>query len=266
LYLQNWTFLLKEPTPLVVIHLWSLAVEEQFYLVWPVLVYFLSPRTLLGVAIMGCLVALALRLRLVSCAVSPEAVYRSTFCRMDALMLGAGCAVGFRIGSVARLITGLGRAPLFIGVAGLGAVRLTMTAYDSKPMQEFGYTIVAFCYATLLSYTVATVGQGHMVERLITSKPLAFLGKYSYGMYLYHVPVYRGLHFVEGMLVPARKHFGLANVFAAFTLTILLSYISYHLFELPFLNLKRRFRPRFGPGRDPAADGAASTALTRSQT
>src|SRR5579863_2675550 len=96
-YLNNWMILLKDTWhPNIIGHFWSLAVEEQFYLLWPMCVWLTPKRSLLRLAATGCVVALILRIGLVAAYGPSQAIVQNTFARMDALLAGACCAVAVR--------------------------------------------------------------------------------------------------------------------------------------------------------------------------
>ncbi len=91
-YAQNWIGLLVDGGRQRMIgHYWSLGIEEQFYLIWPWIVYKSTTKRIGQIAIGASVVALALRFTLLALHVSPEIIYRNTFTRMDALLIGAAC-------------------------------------------------------------------------------------------------------------------------------------------------------------------------------
>jgi peptidoglycan/LPS O-acetylase OafA/YrhL len=97
-YLSNWSIMLKSANPQGVGHFWSLAVEEQFYMAWPLLVWWLDGRALFRVTVALCAAAPLWRIVLISKHWDPEWIYRNTFSRMDTLLVGAAVAISFSAG------------------------------------------------------------------------------------------------------------------------------------------------------------------------
>jgi peptidoglycan/LPS O-acetylase OafA/YrhL len=255
LYLSNWT---QPYTPGPLPHFWSLAVEEQFYLLWPFVVLRLEPRSLLPACLWIAAASLVLRCLMLAMGVFPEAVYMFSHARMDALVLGAAAAVILRHpASVPPLFASparLWRAAVVIGVVGLGLTR----AYPRGSVlgQTLGYTLLAvvFALAVLALALEDTSGQGGWIARILRSAPLRANGRYSYGMYVWHKPLHDlvGKPTLEslglGPSLPLAA--GLAYVGVGIAVTFGVGMASYWLFERHFLALKERFAPRGprGPG------------------
>jgi peptidoglycan/LPS O-acetylase OafA/YrhL len=187
-----WTYLSNWGQPRghmigVLAHFWSLAVEEQFYATWPLLVLFCRPRIVLRVSIGLAAIALVLRIWLCSRGLS-EVTYENTFTRMDALALGAAAAV------VARDPSALRRVAPLLGwtiVASLGAL-LAMPPFtrgfnsDHPLVQTLGYVFLSVLSAALVLWSV--VNEGVPRARFLQARWLRSLGQYSYGIYVLHFP------------------------------------------------------------------------------
>ena len=234
LFLGNWTAALFNYPTSVAAPLWSVSVEEQFYLCWPLLV---ARRSRLGIARLSLLmlaIAFAARLVILSFSHEPRHLWTVTLSRLDPIAVGACVAVWLR-GSRPQLVAGA-RAALV--VAGLAAWLLASSLFSSGWSQLLAYPLMT---GGSLAFLVATLGRSDSVRR---SGVQAFvqLGRISYGLYVFHLLalalVWRVLDGDETiprasdlLLVPT---LGLA-------LTVLLAAASYRWIEAPFLRLKSRF-------------------------
>ena len=226
-------------------YFWSLAVEEQFYLIWPLVVYWLSRRALLHVSLSLLALSLVLRVILAHLGVNTASLYVITFTHLDGLAVGASLAVCLRDPKLAVLVQ---RAAPFAGVAGLAglvAARLTDGDYFmwGKGMASYGYTAIAVMFGALMVYALsdgATVG----LNRLLSSRFMTQAGKYSYALYMVHVPVAGAVAALMTRSVGSRL--GGAPGFllfaaVAFGVSWLAAFLSWILFEKRLLALKRYF-------------------------
>jgi peptidoglycan/LPS O-acetylase OafA/YrhL len=228
---------------------WSLAVEEQFYLVWPLLVYWLSPRRLAQLC--GVMIVTALLLRIGWLMTHPGkaahlALYVATPAKMDGLAAGALMAIGVRRGQgerLRRLAPAVGLACLAL-LAGLFVWRKGLPAGDAI-VQTAGYTILAAGGAALV-VLAATAPNGSKVGRVLGSPWLTFFGFYSYGIYVLQMPIRPFLWHQPWIQSPPK--IGGHEAPAALLILLLLSAIatgaavlSWHLYERHFLRLKRYF-------------------------
>lgn len=250
LYISNWT----QPYGFnagYVAHFWSLAVEEQFYLLWPFLLYQRSPSAALRVCIGVAVAALVARLTLMHFGVSPQAVYMFSICRMDALALGGALAAALRVPRMADWMVPRSGAMLLLALtfAGIGAA-VTRGYPRLSPLDEsVGYTILSISMTLFVaaSVTADTAGDNRGFAWL-RAAPLRTIGKYSYAMYIFHRP----LNDLLGVpyLVPNLPHVGTSVLSTALYLTcatlvsLALAMLSYRYVERPFLRLKKRFAPR----------------------
>jgi peptidoglycan/LPS O-acetylase OafA/YrhL len=238
-------------------HFWSLAIEEQFYLVWPMVVYHFGRRGLIRICMACILLALALRCGL---AFSGEhlAAYVLSPARMDSLALGGLVAL------MARQPNGLlpWRRPAWRVAIGTGAVLLGVLVWkrglwtEDALVYTVGYSVLALFFGAVLT-VAATAAQGSAVSALFTSRALRFLGRYSYGLYVFHQPIFVLLRkvfratdvpTVFGSQLPGLALFAIVAGGASLIIAI----ASWHYFESPFLRLKDRFVAVARPGASPA--------------
>jgi peptidoglycan/LPS O-acetylase OafA/YrhL len=228
------------------IHFWSLAVEEQFYSLWPLVMFFVRKRkTLMTICAGGVLGALVFRIVLTRLQVSTWILYCQLPSRMDALLAGAMLALvlrGPRAGawrSPRRLYMLLGGCLVILALLFL---RARSFIFSSGEMTSWGYSIFAGVYLCILALALIPGTVPNFIGR---ASVLRFFGRYSYGLYVWHdlpSPVcvswqgwfLRNIH----SLVLGQTVYALAML-ALFTG---LAVASYHLLELPFLRLKSRFR------------------------
>ncbi|MEL6606047.1 MAG: acyltransferase [Cyanobacteria bacterium J06614_10] len=211
---------------------WSLAVEEHFYLFWPVLVYFL-PRRKIAIASL-LLIAFSFGLRLY---MLPQGwdVFYFTLTRMDALLFGALLAVFepallTRTANNRRLFT-----LLFFSVGvPLGLIFLAAGGTGNYWVLAVKYPMTALVYTALIGFAITTTDCS-WVRKVFESRPLCFIGSISYGLYVYHTLCFKWLN----QLLPETDP--LLPMPLAFACAIAVAYVSFHLLEKPFLRLKRFF-------------------------
>jgi peptidoglycan/LPS O-acetylase OafA/YrhL len=246
LYLQNVSPLHNGALDFAA-HLWSLAIEEQFYLVWPLVVFTLSRAGALRVCAACLLGALALRVASVLAGTDLHAVYFLTPVRIDGLALGGAIALIARGGGLARLRR-IAPAVLAASAAVLAGATLHPSGFDpgGAYMVAAGYSALAFFFAAVL--VLALGARTAPLPRLLSGRALRFFGRYSYGLYVVHVPLI-ALARMAGV-TPSRFAgtrwelpglLGYAALMAA--ASILVALASWHLYEQPFLKLRSRFTP-----------------------
>ncbi|HET7321798.1 MAG TPA: acyltransferase, partial [Longimicrobiaceae bacterium] len=252
-------------------HFWSLAVEEQFYLVWPLVVLLLSRRALLRTCVGLILAAPVLRVALLLGGVSGGSVYSLTFTRMDGLVVGAiVAALAAERGGVAALLP----AARWVTGATAGVLLLLMVRVPGlhetgRLVQGVGYSALALFFGAVV-VQCAAAREGSPFARAMSIPGLEFLGRHSYAIYVLHLPL---LHFllssratrgpVRELIVgtPAAGRIGF--FFLAASLSVLVSWVVWHAWERPFLRLKDRV-----PYSSPSAERASwsSTRPSSSRT
>lgn len=221
-------------------HFWSLAVEEHFYLVWPLVVYFCSAATTLRLALVLACLCSAARIGWSALGLSEVAPSVLTVFRCDALLLGAVLAV------VARSSNGLPawRRLAFWTAPCLLAVGLVMD-YSGRRCLTLGLTIWPLAWISLLTLLL-TADVNSVVARLFKQRWLLSLGRTSYAMYVFQSPLIPlvaplfaslGIGALVGGGVPGH----LVWMAVMFALTYSLALLSWHAYEKHWLSLKRLF-------------------------
>jgi peptidoglycan/LPS O-acetylase OafA/YrhL len=241
----NWTEPLGQGIPGFP-QFWSLAVEEQFYAVWPFVVRAFASR-LFTVAIVLAVLSLAIRVFMRLIGMMPAMVYMWTMCRMDALAFGAIAAVVVQRWRVKKTMPTvwpwLGSA---LVVALGGALCTRLYASDTWPTQTVGYTCLGVAFMLLLLGVVANDISSRRVRGLavLRSRFIGSVGRYSYGMYVVHMFF---VIFAAEWLNRIAAPFGDARMLICALVVIALSYatgfLTYHVYEKHFLRLGRRFAP-----------------------
>jgi peptidoglycan/LPS O-acetylase OafA/YrhL len=186
-WLANWGQPLGHRLPLLA-HFWSLSIEEQFYLTWPLLVLRFPPRTVLRTSLALAALAWLVRIKLSSLGL-PAVAYENTFARMDALALGAVCAVLVRDARGSAAATRFS-GPLAAGSALvlLSLVRSTRGFNVMHPLtQSVGYAVLSVLFAALVLW--AFLNDGTARTRWLRAGWLRWLGTRSYAIYVFHFPL-----------------------------------------------------------------------------
>jgi peptidoglycan/LPS O-acetylase OafA/YrhL len=261
----DWSFSYLE-------HFWSLAVEEHFYLFWPLVVFLLArrPRALIVVSLAIALCASLARLIGFLMGLSWWTLVVLTPFRLDGLAMGALLAVAVRQpGGLGRLVRALPRVAMMAG--GLLAVTYVwngpLSSQGMAPVLPVRTTLIQMLLACLLLWALIAPERS-VISRFFRSRTMVLLGTYSYGLYVYH-------HFISYYLTSNRTELELAHWLgshgAAVALqatlgalaSLALAYLSYELFEKRFLGLKRLFETakESGPQSPVAVSGAGPLGL-----
>lgn len=240
LYASNWGRVFTGGVhPGVLGHTWSLSIEEQFYLLWPWCAVFLFRR--LGrtrYAAVACLIpvlAIAIwRTWLIYHGAAFDRWYNGTDTRGDDLL--AGAAMAFCLPAISSRAAG--HLALWAGLCLLAVVVCIeprfpwhwVSVFVDANFQNFTLVLLAALFIAILR------APGGIPARLLSSKPLTWTGKISYGLYLYHYPL---IAFLRERHLPQTVIAGIA-----IPGSFLLATTSYYVLERPFLRLKQRFRSR----------------------
>ena len=223
--------------------MWSLAVEEQFYLLWPAILLLIATRKPLRwiVGFMG--LALLLRVGMLCLLPAGQAFewsYKVLPMRADGLLCGAAAAVLFRTPSIEAALWKL-KWPAWIAAAGLAAVLIHDRRLEFHAV--LSSVIVFPCLGILFAWLLLlALKSGSWAFAIGSNSVLRFFGRYSYGMYIFH----RLVNSADLMRwLQARLHSqalgGIAYVVVIFVAATAAAVVSYELYEKHFLKLKRRF-------------------------
>jgi peptidoglycan/LPS O-acetylase OafA/YrhL len=237
-YVSNWVIALQSDYPIGILAItWSLAVEEQFYLLWPLVLFLLlhkkvKPHWIIVAIGLGVILIALHRGWLWKSGASFHRLYYATDTRADGLMLGCliGCLVSWQALPRSRVFE------IFLKVlavlAGVVFAYLVMTIKSSNSILFQGvFSLASLAFGIVL--TVLVLWPGSLVFHLLRFPPLVWIGRVSYGLYLWHWPV-RG--YVFGVtLQPSYR-----QILMALVLSFGITAISFYVVEKPFLAWKKR--------------------------
>lgn len=249
-YCQNLALTFKWPQngPM---HFWSLAVEEHFYLLWPLLVYYLSIKQIRIATYVIVAISFIVRVILIA---NGYGVFFFTLTTVDALALGSLLAVKENtIGAAKREYH---KYIFFISFFLTIIVWFFVGAKGWLWVQTIKLPLVAFVYYGFLGWVIAE--DGNIVTRkILCGKPFLYTGKISYGLYVYHPFIFHYLakYFKTGNIA--------LNILLSFSLSYMLASISYYLFERPILSFKKYFEYSFtsNPAHEPSSISQEKYAL-----
>ncbi len=271
---RNWPFLLTFTVNLtrhwhdwkffpIIGHLWTLAVEEQFYLVWPFFVRLMNPKYLIASALLFIVASpvfrlfygLTLRDGVNSAFTVGDTIYWNTLSQIDAFAIGGLVAIisihGIYLGRIAKLflpvalltlITGLANVVLISVEQGTPTFFSTM-GYALNDIRDYqyvwSYTLLNMTTATCIAYLAANKskqGKSTTIQLILSNRILREIGKVSYGMYIFHqaiVPVFFKL------LPPILEKLPRVPIFLLYVCVVyLVAFVSFKFFETQFLRYK----------------------------
>lgn len=247
LFLQNFKELPYQLSRTVG-HFWSLAIEEHFYLMWPLVVFLTSPGKARRIALATVVLSPIARFVALQGGVPGSSVYHYTPFRLDGLATGAFIALSMRDPAARAMLERWSR------VVGVVALAAALVLYGPLPMPEalalkldfsIGFSSLCVGFGALLT-RIVLAGTDSRLARVFSWRGLVTLGTYSYAMYLVHVPL---LRVVSKVAVPPQwpgaERFPLLWVIGYTAvlglLTLVAAMASWHLCEKHFLALKRHF-------------------------
>lgn len=238
-YFFNWQLVSEFPNFLnhqwMFSHVWSLSVEEQFYIFWPLIVITTfklnaSNTAKFSIVLAGIVLPSIFRAALWLKDPSLSIYFRSDL-RMDGLMWGALAALMIDCkvfpNEAGRRALSLATIPAVIGLFYIASFEGLANGF----LYLVGFTLVGFLSALLIYGTV--VAPHPTLNRMLEYPPLRWIGKISYGLYLWHWPIIRAVSDLK--LNPA------ASMIIEFSLTFAIATLSFYYMEKWFLGLKRNF-------------------------
>jgi peptidoglycan/LPS O-acetylase OafA/YrhL len=228
-------------------HTWSLAVEEQFYLLWPLALIWMRPRTASRIALGYLLVAPVLRVAsYVLWPASRDHVWEMFHTRADSLLVGCLLAlVPVTHPAVYERLRRLAQRPVLpvLAVALLVVSSALDVAFGGRWSFPAGYTLMSVAAGSLVLVVVAREG-GSRLQRALAWRPVVTVGLISYSLYLW-----------QQLFLPQVETAGpskLGEILLRVALALATATISYLLVEKPFLRLKDRVQDRRASSSTPA--------------
>lgn len=244
-YLQNWLYTFQNPGQTNTLnHLWSLAVEEQFYLLWPLIILFIkNPKYLLIFISLLLVAVLGLRLWVWMNQVADLAYFNLyTFTRIDGICIGCIIALLQRINPefLRRYTTAI---VLFFAAMNFAFFFVNRSYQFGFPYLALaGYTTFAMMFGLLVNEAVTR--ETKLINLLFNIPILKFFGKISYGFYILHWPVYLLLGpllfpWISKFVAGSQLQFAVSIL--ATLAAVAVSWLSYRYYESYFLKLKDKF-------------------------
>jgi peptidoglycan/LPS O-acetylase OafA/YrhL len=238
-YLSNWARAFSIHPPDVLGHTWSLSIEEQFYIVWPIILLTMLrvARKRHHVVIVATVIALLswlFRVYLSMNAASPERLYNGLDTRVDTLM--TGCALGILLSSglvSEQLKKTLQRRLVVFAPISVALLLAFSVLSDWRDPRMYYWGLVAVELLTAVLVLDILMNPQSIVRRFLAMRWLVWVGSISYGLYLWHYPIYRTMS--------ALGFHGAAIITLGSLGTFIVAALFYYVMEKPILRFKKHF-------------------------
>jgi peptidoglycan/LPS O-acetylase OafA/YrhL len=231
LFVSNWVYAIFGAPQSICAPLWTVAIEEQFYLLWPVVARMLTRRGMFVAGIVTFVFATASQIGIVLTGLGYGFAYFGSTSHCDSLALGIILALS--VDRLPRLTRSLRLLLVTVGLIGLPfSSWLAYQPYFPAIRGMLGRLIISLASAAIL------YGCMYSNNKLLTSGWIVRLGKISYGLYALH---FTGLLIVLSLLHPGHGFNLLVAKALGFVMTVFLALVSYRWVESPFLRLKSRY-------------------------
>lgn len=236
-YLSNWARAFSIHPPYFLGHTWSLSIEEQFYVIWPIFVLFslrfIKRRNILKIIFLLALSSWLCNFYFYFTGAPPERLYNGLDTRCYALLIGS--FLGFiTLPELRRCIEFIPKK-LFMMITLFASISLVFillfSHWKAKNMFLYGYLFVSLLTALMIINVL--IYQDSYVCKFLSTRWLTWIGSISYGLYLWHYPIFLVI-----------KGFGFEKIQIALLgvpLTFAVASVSYYIIERPILSLKKRF-------------------------
>jgi peptidoglycan/LPS O-acetylase OafA/YrhL len=246
LYVQNWLFILKNPGNSILLnHFWSLALEEQFYLLWPWIILLAKiPQKLITLLLYIMIVLLLSRIVILMIQINTLSyINLFKFTRIDSLCAGSMLAA-FKFKANPTLETKDKVLFCFLGftvLAALPAIKIIFN-WHLPYLACCIYPVIALIWAICVNFSL---NNQTVLYQIFDTQVIKFFGKISYGLYIFHWPVYKLFSANSSRWLPIHFHSTMITslfISSLSTVTaIILAVFSYYFIEIHFLKLKRKF-------------------------
>ena len=243
-YLQNWLIFFTGAASPFLFHFWSLAIEEQFYIIWPIVIRNMNTRQVITTAIIILVISAPLRIILFLYGdYSSSSIYAVTICRLEGFMVGALAVI------INKYHGGYEQNKWLIPVGFLSGIGVSLVIYldggmnfQNAYMTGVGYTFLDIFFGVLLLFVISTK-VNRCLYRVVCNRFTRFFGKYSYSIYVFHPWIIYALYMI---MIWMRFEMNIVTTtlfsIAAVSLIVLWSILLWHLFEKRFLKMKFKYQ------------------------
>ncbi len=249
-YQQNWLYFWGNLHLTIFLSVtWSLAIEEQFYLLWPVVANILRKEALVKLCVS--IISVSILARIIGVAFFADVpklkffFYYNTFTRMEEIAFGALLAIAFTYPEWKSKLSKIAYPVFLVTYPALLILEVVTNTGTPHPAYNMtltlvGYTLAAVFAAALIT-TLTTRSKTSVIRRIFRNKVLVFIGDHSYSIYLFHAPVC--LVLLDLLWRNGFRGWYIMIIYIAlsFGITVIISLLTYRFVEKPALDLKRYF-------------------------